>query len=78
MTRGNQMGFTTAVVKGGLLAFEWVMRAFAGSMDAAAPRHLAHGSGRVRTASGTVEPLAHDEFGQRVGAVSGSPAIKDE
>ena len=65
------------LVRGALSAVELSMRAIAGVLDAATPKHRPHGGGRVRTAAGTVEPVALDEFGRRVGAISGSPAVKD-
>ncbi len=64
-------------VRGALSVIEISMRGLAGALDAAVPKHRVHGSGRVRTAAGTVEPVALDEFGRRVGAVSNSPAVKD-
>jgi hypothetical protein len=65
------------LVRGALSVIELSMRALAGALDAAAPKRRVHGSGRVRTAAGTVEPVALDEYGRRVGAVSSSAAVKD-
>lgn len=65
------------VARGALIAFELAMRAIAGGLDASVPKHGGRGSRRVRTAAGTVEPVAFDEYGRRVGATTGSPAVKD-
>jgi hypothetical protein len=69
---------TMLVAKGGLYAVEWALRALAGAVEASTPKHFARGGGSVRTVSGTIEPLAYDEFGRRVGATSGSPAVEDQ
>lgn len=66
------------VARGGLFAVEWVLRALAGGFEASTPKYFAGGGGSVRTVAGTVEPVAYDEFGRRVGATSGSPAVEDQ
>jgi hypothetical protein len=68
---------TRLVTRGGLFVVEWALRALAGAVEASAPKHSARGGAEVRTVSGTVEPLAYDEYGRRVGAISGSPAVED-
>ena len=71
------------IARGALRAFELVMRAIAGAVDPGAPADPLRGdtsrgaSGRVCTVAGTVEPVDYDENGQRVGASTRSPAVKD-
>jgi hypothetical protein len=65
------------VVRGVLRIFELTMTIIAEAFDATSPKHRVYDGRRVRTAAGTVEPLAFDEYGRRVGAVSGSPAVGD-